>query len=203
MLEPLSVALYAVEKSGLRLGDPVLICGAGPIGLVTLLCARAAGAHPIIITDLEAGRLSAAQKFVPSCKTFLIPQSGNQTPEDIAANIVQDLGIEPSVAIECTGSQPSIATAIFAVIFGGTVFAIGVGKSELELPYMRLSTRELDLKFQYRYVNTWPRAIRLVEGGLVNLRGLLTHRFDVEDAQKAFAVAGDRASGALKVMIDM
>ncbi|KAF7509844.1 N-terminal acetyltransferase A complex catalytic subunit ard1 [Endocarpon pusillum] len=203
MLEPLSVALYAVEKSGLRLGDPVLICGAGPIGLVTMLCARAAGAHPIIITDLDAGRLSAANKFVPSCKTFLIPQSGNQTPEDIAKQIVQDLGIEPSIAIECTGSQPSIATAIFAVRFGGTVFAVGVGKSELELPYMRLSTRQVELKFQYRYANTWPRAIRVVEGGLVDLKPLVTHRFGVEDAQEAFGVAGDRASGALKVMIKM
>ncbi|KAK2751047.1 L-arabinitol 4-dehydrogenase [Myotisia sp. PD_48] len=56
LLEPLSVALAALERSGLSLGDPVLIAGAGPIGLVTLLCARAAGATPIVITDIDETR---------------------------------------------------------------------------------------------------------------------------------------------------
>ena len=202
MLEPLSVALYAVERSGLRLGDPALICGAGPIGLVTLLCARAAGAHPITITDLDEGRLGFAEKMVPSVKTLTIPR-GRETPEEIAAKIVESAGIEPAVAFECTGVQSSIATAIYAVKFGGTVFATGVGKSELELPYMRLSTREIKLAFQYRYCNTWPRAIRLVEAGLIDLKPLVTHRFDLEDAKEAFATAADPSKGAVKVMIKM
>lgn len=203
MLEPLSVALYAVQKSGLRLADPLLVCGAGPIGLVTLLCARAAGAAPIIITDLDEGRLSHAKKLVPSVQTFAIPRGKEQTAEQIAAQVVTALGIEPSVAIECTGVQSSIATAIFAVCFAGTVFATGVGKSELELPYMRLSTRELTLTFQYRYANTWPKAIRLLESGLVDLKGLVTHRFRIEEAEQAFETARDPAKGALKVMITM
>ena len=201
MLEPLSVALYAVEKSGLRLADPLLICGAGPIGLVTLLCARAAGAAPIIITDLDEGRLSHAKKLVPSVKTFPIPRSNEQSAEQIASQIVAALGIEPSVAIECTGVQSSIATAVFAVRFA--VFATGVGKSELELPYMRLSTRELTLAFQYRYVNTWPKAIRLLQSGLVDLKPLVTHRFTIDEAGEAFETARDPARGALKVMITM
>jgi L-iditol 2-dehydrogenase len=203
MLEPLSVALYAVEKSGLRLADPLLICGAGPIGLVTLLCARAAGAAPIIITDLDEGRLACAKKLVPSVKTFQIPLDKQQTAEQIAAQIVTDAGIEPTVAVECTGVQSSIATAIFAVKFAGTVFATGVGKSDLELPYMRLSTREVTLAFQYRYANTWPKAIRLVESGLVDLKGLVTHRFAIEEAGRAFETAKDPKSGALKVMVTM
>lgn len=202
MLEPLSVALYAVERSGLRLGDPLLICGAGPIGLVTLLCARAAGAHPIIITDLDEGRLACAKKFVPSVHAFQIPRT-KQTAEETAAQIVSQLSIEPAVAIECTGVQSSIATAIFAVKFGGMVFGTGVGKSELELPYMRLSVREVKMAFQYRYCNTWPKAIRLVESGLVNLKPLVTHRFEVEEAKDAFGTAADPSKGALKVMITM
>ena len=202
MLEPLSVALFAVEKSGLRLADPLLICGAGPIGLITLLCARAAGAHPIIITDLDAARLESAKKFAPSVKTFQI-RPGGTTPEGTASEIVRELGIEPSVAIECTGVQSSIATAIFAVRFGGMVFGTGVGKSELELPYMRLSTREIRMAFQYRYVNTWPKAIRLVEGGLVDLKSLVTHRFGIEEAGEAFKTVTDPEKRALKVMIQM
>ena len=81
------------------------------------------------------------------------------------------------------------------------MFVIGVGKPEMSLPFMRLSTQEVDLQFQYRYCNTWPRAIRLVESGVVNLDRLTTHRFDIEDAVKAFETATDPKTGAIKVQI--
>ena len=64
LLEPLSVALAGIERAQLRLGQAVIICGAGPIGLVTLLCARAAGAEPVLITDIDAGRLAFAKQLV-------------------------------------------------------------------------------------------------------------------------------------------
>lgn len=128
MLEPLSVALFAVERSGLRLGDPLLICGARPIGLVALLCARATGAHPIIITDLDEGRLACAKKLIPSVSTFKISRT-KQTAEENVVLVVSQLGIEPAVAIKFTGVASSISTAIFAVKFGGMVFGTGVGKS--------------------------------------------------------------------------
>lgn len=54
LVEPLSVAAGAVSRASLKLGQPVLVCGAGPIGLAAALCARAAGAHPVCITDLGA-----------------------------------------------------------------------------------------------------------------------------------------------------
>lgn len=204
MLEPLSVALAAIERSDVRLGDPLLICGAGPIGLVTLLCGRAAGAEPIVITDLDEGRLSVAKKLVPSVRAYRVwtDASASSTPEAMATEIVQAMGgIEPAVAIECTGVQSSVASAIWATKFGGRVFVTGVGKDTIPFPFMRLSTREIDLRFQYRYCNTWPRAIRLVESGLINLKPLATHFFDVEKAEEAFKTAADPRSGAIKVMI--
>ncbi len=60
---------------------------------------------------------------------------------------------------------------------------------------------EIDLQFQYRYANTWPRAIRLVESGVVNLDKMVTHRFDIEDAVKAFETAADPRTGCIKVLI--
>ncbi len=69
LLEPLAVALAGVERAGVKLGDPVLICGAGPIGLVTLECCRAAGCSPLVITDVDEGRLKFAKEFVPNVKT--------------------------------------------------------------------------------------------------------------------------------------
>lgn len=199
LLEPLSVALAGIERAGVRLGDPILICGAGPIGLVTLLCCRAAGAEPIVITDIDQARLDFAKKLVSTVKTFKVER---RTPEENAREIIFDMdGVEPAVAMECTGVESSIASAIWSVKFGGKVFVIGVGKDEIQVPFMRLSTREIDLQFQYRYSNTWPRAIRLVRGGVIDVRNLVTHRFDIEDAVNAFNTAADPKTGSIKIQI--
>ncbi|KKA29157.1 hypothetical protein TD95_004028 [Thielaviopsis punctulata] len=199
MLEPLSVALAGISRAGITLGDPVLVCGAGPIGLITLLCVKAAGACPIVITDIDEGRLKFAKDLVPEVTTHLVTR---QSAEDSAAAIVKSFGgIEPAVVMECTGAEPSIAAAIYAAKFGGKVFIIGVGKNEINIPFMRASTREVDIQLQYRYCNTWPRAIRLVESGVIKLDRLVTHRFKLEDAIEAFKTAADPKTGAIKVQI--
>lgn len=122
--------------------------GAGPIGLITLLCCRAAGACPIVITDIDEGRLKFAKDLVPSVTTYKVERL---SAEDNSKNILKLFdGIEPTIALECTGVESSVAAAIWSVKFGGKVFVIGVGKNEMNIPFMRLSTREVDLQFQYR-----------------------------------------------------
>ena len=199
LLEPLSVALAGLERAGLRLGDPALVCGAGPIGLVTAICCAAAGAHPIILTDIDQSRLDFAKKLVPLLLTYKVERA--VSPAQAGADIVQLAGMEPVVALECTGVASSVATAIYSVRFGGKVFIIGVGKPDIAVPFMRLSTQEIDLQFQYRYANTWPRAIRLIESGVVNLEGVVTHTFDLEQAVEAFECAVNPKSGSMKVII--
>lgn len=200
MLEPLSVALAGVQRAGVKLGDPVLVCGAGPIGLVTLQCVKAAGAEPIVITDIDEGRLKFAKELCPTVRTYKVEFS--HTPEDYAKRVIElGGGVEPAVAMECTGVESSIAGAIQSCKFGGKVFVIGVGKNEIKIPFMRLSTREVDLQFQYRYANTWPRAIRLLQGGVIDLKKLVTHRYKLEDALDAFKTAADPKTGAIKVQI--
>jgi L-iditol 2-dehydrogenase len=200
MLEPLSVALAGIKRSNLRLGDAVMVCGAGPIGLVTAICCRAAGCEPLVITDIDESRLQFAQKVVPGVRGIKVKIG--ESVEDFAQQVVDTMGgEEPAVVMECTGVESSIAGAIQSVKFGGTVFVIGVGKNEIKIPFMRLSTREVDLKFQYRYCNAWPRAIRLLGSGLVDLKALVTHRFKLEEAVEAFKIAADPKTGAIKVQI--
>ncbi|KAJ2918694.1 hypothetical protein MD484_g1785, partial [Candolleomyces efflorescens] len=178
LCEPLAVALAGIERANLRLGDPVLICGAGPIGLVSLLSARAA---------------------VPGVRTVLI-ERGKSAKEQAA--VIKEVADGPvNLALECTGVESSINTGIFSAKFGGKVFVIGVGKNELSFPFMHLSANEIDLQFQYRYCNQYPKAIRLVAGGLINLKPLVTHRFSLEDGPSAFHVAADPSQGAIKVQI--
>jgi len=147
LLEPLSVVLHAFERSPARLGHPVLVCGAGPIGLITLAVARASGAFPIVITDVDARRLDFAQKFSPGCSVYqVIPsKSSEEAAQEISRLFEAELGSEmPPVVYECTGVPSSIVTAAFAAARGGEVMVVGVGRPIIDgLPFMHLSMSEV------------------------------------------------------------
>lgn len=85
--------------------------GAGPIGLVSLLAANAAGAAPIVITDLYQSRLDFAKKLVPRVRTLLIEKT--DTPAQIAEKVEKTAGEKVKLAIECTGVESSITAAIY------------------------------------------------------------------------------------------
>ncbi|VUC35017.1 unnamed protein product [Clonostachys rosea] len=199
LVEPLSVALAGIDRSGLRLADPLVICGAGPIGLTSLLAANAAGAEPIVITDLDEGRLAKAKELIPRARTVLVEKG--QDSKAIAARIVEQLGQEAKLVLECTGVESSIHSGIYATRFGGSVFVIGVGKDFQNIPFMHLSTNEIDLKFQYRYHDVYPKAISLVAAGMVDLKPLVSHRFKLEEGVEAFKAASTPTAKAIKVQI--
>lgn len=146
LLEPLSVVLHGVRTAGLGLGRPALICGAGPIGLIALAAARASGAHPIVITDLEPKRLAFAKKFEPHCLTYQVDT--NLDAEGNAKEIRKLFGIDeysaPASVLECTGVESSVITAALTVRRGGVVCVIGVGRSVMNnLPFMHISLAEV------------------------------------------------------------
>ncbi|KAK4580433.1 hypothetical protein LTR86_000636 [Recurvomyces mirabilis] len=199
LLEPLSVALAGIDRSGLRLGDPLVICGAGPIGMVSLLAAHAAGAAPIVITDIDEHRLAKAKSLVPRVRTVRIQRDTDAKQN--AEQIKQALGGEAKLVIECTGVECSIHTGIYASRFGGTVFIIGVGKDFQQIPFMHVSFREIDIRFQFRYRETYPKAIMLVSEGLIDLKPLVTHRFTLEEGRAAFEAASNPDARAIKVQL--
>ncbi|KAK4687898.1 L-arabinitol 4-dehydrogenase, partial [Tremellales sp. Uapishka_1] len=199
LCEPLAVALAGIQRAGLQLADQVLICGAGPIGLVTLLACRANGCAPIVITDLVQSRLDFAKKIVPDVRTLCIQRDWS---EEETAKRIKELAGEPCrVAMECTGFQSSIRAAIYSVQFGGKVFVIGVGPSEQSFPSGYMSANEIDLQFQYRYAHQYPKAIRLLSNNLIDLKPLVTHRFKLTEAVEAFHTAADPSKGAVKVQV--
>lgn len=146
LLEPLSVVMHGIKKAGLSLGRGVVVCGAGPIGLIALAAARASGAHPIVITDLEPSRLAFAQDFVPSCITYEVDRSkdAQANAQAIRALFGDSEYVAPETVLECTGVESSVCTATYTARRGGTVMVIGVGKSIMNnLPFMHMSLAEV------------------------------------------------------------
>ncbi|KAF2968173.1 hypothetical protein GQX73_g5387 [Xylaria multiplex] len=183
LLEPLSVILHGIKGANVRLGQPSLICGAGPIGLVALAAARASGAHPLVITDIDAGRLKFAKDFVPHCQTYRV--NPKLSPEENAKEIRKMYGDDEY-------SQPASVMEL----------VIGVGRPVMNnIPFMHLSLAEIDLKFINRYRDTWPAAIQCLSGEVLNLNKLVTHKFPLEKAIEAFELNADTSSLSIKVHI--
>ncbi|KAF2678875.1 GroES-like protein [Lentithecium fluviatile CBS 122367] len=207
LLEPLSVVMHGIKSAGLSLGRGVVVCGAGPIGLIALKAARASGAHPLVITDLEKGRLEFAKKFVPESQTYQVDRSLDA--EGNAKNIrelfdfatVGEYGA-PETVLECTGVETSVVTACYTARRGGTVMVIGVGREIMNnLPFMHLSLAEIDLKFINRYRDTWPAGLQCLAGGILDLKPLVSHTFPLEKALDALHTCGNFANGSIKVQV--
>ncbi|KAM9714743.1 sorbitol dehydrogenase isoform 1-T1 [Dama dama] len=195
LIEPLSVGIHACRRAGVTLGNKVFVCGAGPIGLVSLLAAKAMGAAQVVVTDLSASRLSKAKEVGAD----FILQISNESPQEIAKKVEGLLGSKPEVTIECTGVETSIQAGIYATHSGGTLVLVGLGSEMTSVPLVHAATREVDIKGVFRYCNTWPMAISMLASKSVNVKPLVTHRFPLEKALEAFETS--KKGLGLKVMI--
>uniref|UniRef100_A0A3Q3XAS7 Sorbitol dehydrogenase n=1 Tax=Mola mola TaxID=94237 RepID=A0A3Q3XAS7_MOLML len=196
LIEPLSVGIHACRRAGVTLGSTVLICGSGPIGLVCLLVAKAMGASQVVITDLDPQRLSKAKELGADFE--LVVKKGDETKK-LAERVEDMLGAQPHVAIECSGAESSIQTAIYATRPGGVVVLVGLGAEMVTLPLLNAAVREVDIRGVFRYRNTWPMAIAMLASGQVNVKSLVTHRFPLEQTGQAFETT--RQGVGIKVML--
>lgn len=195
LLEPLSVGVHATNRAGVGLGNTVLVCGAGPIGLVNILTAKAKGASLICVTDIDESRLKVAKEIGAD---FAIKVTSGD-PQVVAQEIEKAVGDKVDITIECSGAAKSIQTAVYATKSGGVVVLVGLGQDLVEVPVVNAGVREVDIRGIFRYANCYPTALAMVASGRVNVKPLITHRFKLEEAIKAFETA-KRGEG-IKVMI--
>jgi L-iditol 2-dehydrogenase len=198
MCEPLSVGVYACRRAKIGPGARVLILGAGPIGLICMLVARAFGASKVYMTDVSPDRL----EFAKTCGAD-ITFDAKTDMDQLKDGIVNGNNGLVDVAIECCGFESATTTAMCCTKSGGTVCLVGLNQPEMKLPIFQASIREVDIKGIFRYANTYPTCIELLASGKVDVGPLITHRFPVKDLLKAFEVARTGADGAIKVMFDL
>jgi L-iditol 2-dehydrogenase len=198
LMEPLSVGVYAIHRSGLKAGQSVLIIGAGPIGLVTLQAARAAGAGSIIVLDLDAGRLAIAKKLGA---TQAVNTSDGSPLEQVHA--LTD-GCGTDIVFDAAGSPKTASLAVHLVKRGGRIVMIGFAlEDNFPYPLVSAMAKEADIVTVFRYANVYPFAIGLVAEGRIDLKTLVTHRFPLEQAERALQLSDRREDGVVKAMVQV
>ncbi len=196
LIEPLSVGFYASEQGGVKTGDTVVILGSGCIGLVTLLACKAHGAGKIIVADLVEARL---QKAIELGATEVI----NSGKED-ALKKIEELtnGRGADVVFETAGSPVTIAQTPFIVRRGGTITLVGISaKEEITYNFAQIMDKEATIKSVFRYRNIYPKAIAAVSSGAINVKGIVTHEFDLEHIQDAYDEAVNNKTDLVKAVI--
>lgn len=185
LLEPLSVGIWACQRAEVGPGSSVLIAGAGPIGVIIAQTARAFGASEVLVTDIDPRRREFALTY------------GATRVLDPAVEQVNDLEVD--AFIDATGAASAVRSGIFAVRPAGRVILVGLGSDDVSLPVSYLQNREIWLSGVFRYVNTWPLAIKLVSSGRVELDRLVTARFHLADTERA--LTSGREPGQLKAVV--
>ena len=198
LIEPLSVGVSACRRAGIQFGDTVLITGAGPVGFMVLLCAKAFGATKIVVTDVNETRLQMAKE--EGAHTTILTKT-TDSPVKIAELAMEVINCEKfDTTFDCVGLESTVETAIHATSPGGKIIVIGVASPRVNIPLMKAVEAEIDIMGSFIYKNTWPFCIRMLEEKKIAVKQLATHVFKLNDALQAFEVA-KRGEG-IKVLID-
>jgi len=198
LTEPLAVAVHGVRLANVRLGDRVLVQGAGTIGLLSVAAAKAAGAAEVWITARHPQQVAAAE-LLGATRVFL----GSKDAELSAA--AYDAPID--VVIETVGgTADTLNEALQLVRRGGTISVLGVFTVMPALSALLLVVREIRIVGSMTYGRQGTRAdfdvaLQLLAGQPERFRQLITHRIPLADIARGFEAAADKRSGSIKVAI--
>ncbi|CAJ1452238.1 unnamed protein product [Effrenium voratum] len=179
MLEPLCVSLQGVTRAKVGPGHHVFVSGAGPIGLMTAMCAKAAGAATVTVTDMVDAKLEKAKEIGAD---FTLRAD---TP-NLAQALERLIGEQFDMSFECCGVPAALNSCIQVTIPGGVVCVVANLPQSIPLDLQTAVRHEVDIIGVYRYCNLYPRALALVASGKINLQPLISKSFPLEEAQKAF-----------------
>jgi len=190
--EPLAVVLHAINQAGNLNSKRVLVTGAGPIGLLTGMVARFAGALEITITDRFATPLKLALELDMD---YALNVAENP---DALKEATKERG-EFDIALEASGAVPAMLNCLESLGPGGRMVQVGM-LSSAQLPFGRIISKEIELVGTFRFYQEYSHAVRLLERGRINVQPLITHRLPLKSALEAFKLASDK-SQSVKVSL--
>ena len=195
MSEVLCVSLHALDRVSVNPGDAVVVVGAGPMGFLMLLAARAAGASRLVMTGLGTDRHRLAIAESLGARTIIIDE---QDPGPIVLDLTQGLGAD--VVFECAGHPDGLPQALALARKGGTIGVLGQGTAPSTFNTAVLSYREVSVVGIRSYdPRAWQRSYAILASGAMPLDRLITHRLPMQDVAAAIELMRNRQ--ALKVVL--
>jgi len=195
MLEATSVALHAVRVSQVKGEETALVIGAGMIGLLTLQAARALGCGRVMITDVDASRLSLAKEVGAE---EILHASG---AELVAEVLKRTEGRGVDLAYEAVGRSETVNATIDCTKKGGTVTLIGNIQPEVTLPLQKVVTRQLRLQGSCASAGEYPQAIELIADGAIKVTPLITAIAPLEEGPRWFSRLHAHEPNLMKVIL--
>ena len=203
-IEPFCISYHGVQRAGIRLGDKVLVVGAGTIGVLAACAAKAMGGE-VYLCDVAAPKLRYAMETFGFAGTILNDHPGalEEATARITGTTGAGMGHGFDVCIEAVGMPSTFQNCIDAAAFGGKVVLIGIGKQNLDFNFTMIQKKELNI-FGSRNAlkKDFTELIDLVGSGKVDLEKIVTHVYPLDDIRQAFADFDSQGSSMLKVMID-
>jgi len=193
LAEPLSVGLHAINRAGSVFGKQVLVTGTGPIGALLIAGLRRAGAARIVAADLSDSALACARALGADETLNLASQP------DALAPYAREKG-QFDILFEASGSERALRSGLDVVAPRGVIVSVGMG-GDVSLPMTQLVAKELELRGTFRFHPEFAVAVGFINEGLVDLRPVISHVLQVDDAVQAFRLAADKKQ-AMKVQID-
>ena len=197
MIEPLAVALHAIELAKLKAGESVAILGLGPIGLLTAQVARVAGAGKIFGCDLHDYRVAASAKH----SVDLAFNAARENTLDVILRETNGRGVD--VAIDCARSTETPAMCCRVARPAGRCVLVGIsGEENGVFPVDIARRKELTITWCRRFLFNFPTAIDFVASGRIDVKSMITHSYPLERSLEAFNLVEQAADGVLKASID-
>lgn len=194
LIEPLAVAVHAVRRASIGLGEKVLILGAGAIGILIAALCRRNGATQVVVADYAAHRLEKALEMGASSVL-------NLSTQDLLAGVealTEGRGMDKT--FECVGLEKTFNQAMMSLRKNGLATIIGIFEEpEIRIPASRFITHEIRVQGSQGYCWDFPVALELTRD--LDLRKLISHEFKLEDLQAALELCLDTRSGAIKVIL--
>jgi 2-desacetyl-2-hydroxyethyl bacteriochlorophyllide A dehydrogenase len=196
LVETLGIGAHAVERSGLQPEEWAAVVGVGPIGIGVLQMALERRARVVAI-DLSASRLAFAAGLGASATI-------NAGTQDVAATLAEITGGDmPACVFDATGSPASMERSAELPGHGGRLVFVGLTQARLSFDNPSFHRRELTVLASRNSNNAFPRLIRLLEDGLINIAPWITHRLPLEAVPEYFAGLTDPASGVVKALVSL
>ena len=196
LIEPLAVGFHAAIQGDAHLGQKAVVMGAGCIGLVSMMALKARGVSEVYVVDIMEKRLKKALELGADG----VINGAEENVEQKIRQITDGRGVD--LVIETAGTEITTRQAISIAKKGSNIVLVGYSKSgEMTRPMSLVLDKELTFKTVFRYRHIYPMAIEAVAQGKVNLKGIVTDIFDLDDAQKAMDYSVNNKTNIVKAVI--